>query len=188
MISNLCAQSIYTPYAFTNFVGQPGVEGWLDETGTAGRLHTPHGVAVDPAGNVFIADTFNHVIRKVTPAGVMTNTIRKMAPVRTNWVITTLAGCPTGPVGTNDGPGIAARFDGPFGITASQGNIFVADSGNKTIRKLTPTPTGWEVSTFAGTPKRGGSTDGTGTAALFSAPLGLGSHAVETFTWEIRFA
>src|SRR5204863_3875994 len=85
--------------------------------------------------------------------------------------------CPTCPVGTNDGPGSAARFNGPFGITASQGNVFVADTGNKTIRKLTQTLTGWEVSTFAGRPKIGGSTDGTGPAALFSAPLGLASDA-----------
>jgi hypothetical protein len=105
------------------------------------------------------------------------NTVRKIAPVGTNWVVTTLAGCPTCPLGTNDGPGIAARFNGPFGLTFSKGNVYVTDTGNKTIRKLTPSASGWDVSTFAGKPLVGGYLDGAGTAARFSAPLGLASDA-----------
>lgn len=203
----------------TTFAGTVEETGSAEATGTSARFDALQGLARDSAGNLYVVDRNNDAVRKITPAGVVTtlagvpgfqgssdgigggaqfrqpeelsldeagniyvvehenDTIRKMAPVGTNWVITTLAGCATCPVGTNDGPGLAARFDGPFGITASQGHVFVADSANKTIRKLTQTPTGWEVSTFAGRPKIGGSADGTGSAALFSAPLGLASDA-----------
>ena len=203
----------------TTLAGTMGENGSVDATGPDARFHFPYGVACDPAGNVYTIDRNNTDLRKITPAGVVTtlagvpgvqgsadgtgaaaqfyepeelavdgtgnifvvehanNTVRKIAPVGTNWVVTTLAGCPTCPAGTNDGPGLAARFDGPFGLTISQGAVFVADTGNKTIRKLTPSAAGWTVSTFAGTPKIGGSLDGTGTAALFSAPLGLAADA-----------
>ena len=84
----------------------------------------PYGVAVDSAGNVYVADTSNHTIRKVTPAGV----------------VTTLAGL-AGNSGSADGTGSAARFYLPCGVAVdSAGNVYVADTGNHTIRKVTP---GW---------------------------------------------
>jgi sugar lactone lactonase YvrE len=203
----------------TTRAGTMGENGSVDGAGPDARFHFPYGVACDPAGNVYAIDRNNNDVRKITPAGVVTtlagvpgfqgsedgagataqfyepeevavdgngniyvvehanNTVRKIAPVGTNWVVTTLAGCPTCAVGTNDGPGLEARFNGPFGLTFSGGNVFVTDTGNKTIRKLTPAGAGWEVSTFAGTPKVGGSRDGSGTTALFSAPLGLAADA-----------
>ena len=102
-------QAIYAPYAFTNFVGQPGAEGWLDGTGNGGQLHIPHSVALDVAGNLFVADTFNHAIRKVTPEGVMT----------------TIAGSPPNK-GYGDGVGFAeaASFNSPIGVGAdAAGNL-----------------------------------------------------------------
>ena len=126
-------QAIYAPYAFTNFVGQPGVEGWLDGTGNGGQLHIPHSVALDVAGNLFVADTFNHAIRKVTPEGVMT----------------TIAGSPPNK-GYGDGVGFAeaASFNSPIGVGSdAAGNLYVADNGNQTIRKVTPTGV---VKLFAG--------------------------------------
>ena len=203
----------------TTLAGTMGENGSVDGIGPDARFHFPYGVTCDPAGNIYAIDRNNNDVRKITPAGVVTtfagvpglqgsadgagaaaqfyqpeemafddagniyvvehgnNTVRKIAPVGANWVVTTLAGCPTCPVGTNDGPGIQARFNGPFGLTFSKGNVFVTDTGNKTIRKLTQTAAGWEVSTFAGRPKIGGSQDGSGQAALFSAPLGLAADA-----------
>jgi DNA-binding beta-propeller fold protein YncE len=89
-------------------------------------------VAVDSAGNVYVADTDNSTIRKVTAAGV----------------VTTLAGTAE-MVGSADGPGAAARFNYPTGVAVdSAGNVYVADTDNSTIRKVTPTGT---TTTVAGT-------------------------------------
>jgi sugar lactone lactonase YvrE len=203
----------------TTFAGTMGENGSVDGTGPAARFHFPYGITSDPSGNLYTVDRSNDDVRKITPEGVVTtfagiagiqgsadgkgaaaqfyepeelaldgqgnifvvehanNTVRKIAPNGTNWVITTVAGCATCDPGTNDGPGLEARFDGPFGLTLSQGNIFVADTGNKNIRKLTETAGGWEVSTFAGNIKIPGVVDGSGTAATFSAPLGLAADS-----------
>ena len=67
--------------------------------GTEARFNYPFGIAVDGTGNAYVADTYNHSIRKVTPGGV----------------VTTLAGTP-GVSGTNNGTGTAAKFNEPFGL------------------------------------------------------------------------
>ena len=146
------AQTSYEPYAFTTYAGV--AQGATDGTGSAARFRIPSGTAVDSAGNVYVADTNNHTIRKITPAGV----------------VTTLAGTP-GVFGFNDGTGAAAQFDYPQDVAVDgSGNVFVADTGNDTIRKITP---GGVVTTFAGTPTVVGSKDGTGTGALFNGPFSL---------------
>ena len=148
------AQSIYaTPYAFTNFAGLAGAQGYMDDTGSAARFFHPEGLALDSAGNVYVGDE-NNVIRIITPAGV----------------VTTLAGNPGVP-GSADGQGSAAGFYGPDGVAVdSATNVYVADYFNHTIRKIDPAG---NVTTLAGSPGVHGSADGQGSAALFYYPYGV---------------
>jgi sugar lactone lactonase YvrE len=140
------AQANYaTPYTFITLAGNTGY-GSADGTGSAAQFAFPCSAAVDSAGNVYVADTVN-------------STIRKMTPVGTNWVVTTVAGL-AGCTGTNDGTGSAARFYYPNGVAVdSAGNVYVADTYNYTIRKLTPVGTNWVVTTLAGLPGHAGSTE-----------------------------
>src|SRR6266550_4636243 len=146
------AQSTYEPYSFATFAGLP--PGTADGTGSAARFNSPSGVAVDSAGNTYVADTVNSTIRKITPAGV----------------VTTFAGM-AGSTGSANGTGNAARFNGPVAVAIdSVGNIFVADTNNHTIRKITPARV---VSTFAGSAGNDGSANGTGSTARFGFPSAL---------------
>jgi sugar lactone lactonase YvrE len=138
----------------TTVAGLAGVSGSTDGTGSAARFNGPFRLTVDTAGVLYVADTGNHLIRKVTPAGI----------------VTTLAGR-AGVSGSADGVGTNAMFYAPEGIVVdSSGNAFVADDGNHTIRKITP---GRVVSVFAGTTGTPGNADGVGTAASFAFPYGL---------------
>jgi streptogramin lyase len=129
-----------------------GSSGFVNGTGTGASFYIPQGVAVDSSGNVFVGDTYNHAIRKITPAGV----------------VSTLAG--NGSVGFVNGTGTAASFNWPQGVAVdSSGNVFVADKFNNAIRKITPAGV---VSTFAGGGP-GGLSNGTGTGASFYIPTGV---------------
>jgi hypothetical protein len=137
----------------TTLAGTAGSSGSADGTGAAARFNKPFGVAVDGAGNVFVADYYNNTIRKITPSGV----------------VTTLAGS-AGLSGSADGTGAVARFN-PLGVAVDgAGNVFVADTSNNTIRKITPAGV---VTTLAGTAGSSGSADGTGAAARFYGPMGV---------------
>jgi sugar lactone lactonase YvrE len=126
----------------------------VDGTGGAARFNFPTGMAVDSAGNVYVADQRNETIRKITPTGV----------------VTTLAGT-AGMVGSADGTGAAARFHNPFGVAVDGvGNVYVADNGNSTIRKVTAAGI---VTTVAGTAGMVGKADGIGAAARFYDPTGV---------------
>jgi sugar lactone lactonase YvrE len=134
--------------------GLDGSTGSADGVGTAARFNGPAGVAVDGAGTIYVADTGNHTIRTITPAGV----------------VSTLAGL-AGQSGGTDGTGAAARFNGPAGIAVDlTGTVYVADTGNHTIRRITPSG---EVSTPAGLAGAAGSADGSGSVARFSSPRRL---------------
>ena len=141
----------------STLAGSSSVAGSADGTGTEARFYAPEGVAVDPAGNVYVSDTGNHKIRKITPAGV----------------VSTLAGA--GVSGYADGTGETARFREPSGIAAdATGNVYVADWGNHAIRKITPAGV---VTTFAGSGGVLGDADGTGSAARFQLPSGVAVDA-----------
>lgn len=130
--------------------GTPGI---VDGTGTAARFNSPHGVAVDADGNVYVADTSNHRIRRITPSGV----------------VTTLAGSIDG---YNDATGLDARFSFPYDVAVdTAGNVLVADAGNHRIRRITPSRV---VTTVAGSTS--GFANGTGAAARFNFPRGVAVH------------
>src|SRR5579863_1953739 len=137
----------------TTIAGQPGAAGSNDGIGNAASFNAPGGVAVDATGNVYVADTGNDTIRKITPAGV----------------VSTIAGTPSLP-GSTDGTAGAALFNAPAGIVATGGNLYVADTGNSTIRQISLTGV---VTTLAGTPGVTGAADGTGAAAQFANPEGI---------------
>ena len=154
-----------TNWVTTTIAGLAEHDGIADGTNSVARFEWPYGVAVDADGNVYVADTLNHTIRKIVPVG-------------TNWVTSTIAGS-SGHHGTTDGTNSAARFYQPYGVAVdSGGNLYVADMANDTIRKITPVGTNWVVSTIAGQALNHGSTDGTNNAALFYSPYGvaLDSH------------
>jgi len=270
----LAAQTIYTPYHFITIAGTAGVHGSADGVGSAARFYSPEGVAVDKSGNVYVTDTANNSIRKITPA---------VASGVTIWTVTTLAGAAeqisspvaiqvdgggnvnlggtgnvyvqqtgapeqigeylqitqagvvtnlgsggnytaavdangnsysgkddditenftTGStlgiaggsfiVGSADGPGANATFYdthnggvgaktlGPDVAVDASGNVYVADTYNNEIRKVTPSAGGgittWSVTTLGGIAGVAGNSDGTGSAALFDTPFGIAADA-----------
>jgi sugar lactone lactonase YvrE len=146
----------------STFAGSPGEPGAGDGVGSAARFRSPSGIAVDSAGTVYVADTGNHTIRRITPAGV----------------VTTLAGN-AGISGSNDGVGAAARLRLPRGLAVSTASgVLVADTGNHTVRRIDPNTA--QVLTIAGVAGVRGAADGAPTAARFNEPtaVALGSGAV----------
>ncbi len=138
----------------TTLAGSVNGNGIADGTGTAARFFSPSGVAADAAGNVYVADTGNHLIRKISPAGVVT----KLAGIALT-------------VGSADGPASSATFNYPSGIVVDgSGAVYVADNGSHTIRRI---GTDGVVGTFAGSPGVAGSADGSGTGARFNHPRSL---------------
>ncbi|WP_412850405.1 T9SS type A sorting domain-containing protein [Chryseobacterium sp. PMSZPI] len=137
----------------TTFAGS--TEGNANGTGTTAQFSNPMGICKDAAGNLYVADTYNRSIRKITPQGQ----------------VTTLAG--SGTYGNADGAGTAAQFGRPTGITVDNaGNVYVVDTSNERIRKITPQGL---VTTLAGS--SAGYAEGTGAAAQFNRPEGI---AVDT--------
>jgi NHL repeat-containing protein len=129
--------------------------GYQDATGVMAKFDNPNGIAADAAGNLFVADSSNDLIRRVVVA---------------TGAVTTLAGG-VGQAGRVDAVGTAARFNQPRGLAVDgNGNLYVADMGNSCIRVVKIATAG--VTTLAGT-GLAGSTDGIGTAAAFDSPRGV---------------
>lgn len=144
-----------TPNGLVSTVaGQPYTPGFQDGIANNALFNDIQDLVVDQAGNIYVADYANWVIRKVTPAGV----------------VSTLAGSP-GTFGYADGLGSSAMFNGVTGLAIdAAGNIYASDLGAHTIRKITPLGL---VTTIAGTAGFAGSLDGIGTASRFSGPGGI---------------
>jgi hypothetical protein len=157
-----------TDWVVTTLAGAAGQSGGVN----GGLFAYPSDVSVDNAGNVYVADTYNHTIRKINQAGA----------------VTTVAGN-AGQIGANDGSGSVARFYYPSGVAVdSSYNIYVADTYNHTIRKINA----GAVSTLAGSAGYSGNVDGTGSAARFWAPNGVAVdgaanvYVADTFNNTIR--
>lgn len=170
---NNAIRKITAAGAVITLAGNASASGSADGSGTSASFNGPQGVAVDAAGNLYVADTGNHTIRKLTPAGT----------------VSTLAGA-AGAAGSADGTGPVARFNTPSDLTTdTAGNLYVADTGNNTVRKLTPAGV---ASTLAGSAAVFGSTDGSAATALFNTPSGAAADAAgnlyiaDTFNNTIR--
>lgn len=124
-------------------------KGYRDADGAGAQFNSPYGVAVDQELNVYVADTYNHRIRRISPGGE----------------VSTVAG--SGTAGFRDGTGFQAQFNLPFSLDVDDlGNVYVADAGNHRIRKISPLGA---VTTVAGT-GTAGRVDGEALQARFSIP------------------
>jgi streptogramin lyase len=145
----------------TTVAGMPRIAGTNDGLGSAAGFNYPNGVAVDIAGNLYVADYSSSTIRKVTPVG-------------TNWLVTTLAGQALSS-GWVDRTGSAARFGYTGGVAVDgAGNVYVADVFNQVIRRVTPAG---RVTTLAGKPGQDLKADGPGSDAGFWEPFGVAVDA-----------
>lgn len=146
----------YQPTEIETTIAGGNTSGSANGIGPAATFFQPNGIAVDPAGNLYVADQNNNLIRKITPAGL----------------VSTFAG--SGVAGSADGTGTAASFNFPTGIAIDgAGNVYVSDMISGLIRKITPSGV---VSTLAGSGLRQ-AVNGTGKAASFSNPVGLAVDA-----------
>lgn len=147
----------------STFAGLAGSSGGTDATGNAARFNYPAGITSD-GSNLYVADMYNCSIRKI---------------VITSGVVSTLAG---GSCGSADGTSTAASFSWPAALSYDNGNLYVADSGNQTIRKIVINTA--MVSTFAGTAGSKGNTDASGSTARFQSPAGITSDGTRLFVTD----
>ena len=148
-----------TPAGIISTVAGSGISGYTGDGGaaTAARIFCPNGgVAIDPSGNLYIADNSNNRIRKVSTSGI----------------ITTFAGNGTSGYSGDGGAATAAELAGPrYILFDAAGNLYISDYGNNRIRKVTPSGI---ISTFAGNGTSGYTGDGgAATAAEINAPRGI---------------
>jgi DNA-binding beta-propeller fold protein YncE len=169
--NNTIRQIVIATGQVTTFAGTAGVQGSGDYTGAAASFWSPLGITTDGI-NLYVTDSGNDTIRQIVIA---------------TGQVTTLAGI-AGRVGTagsslsSDGTGSLARFYGPYGITTDGENLYVADSGNDTIRQIIIT-TG-QVTTLAGTPTVAGFTDGKSSVAKFHNPRGITSDGTNLYVMD----
>jgi len=166
-------------WAVTTIAGQPGTTGSADGTNNQAQFNAPASLAIDGAGNLYVADSKNNEIRKVTHL------------TGTNWVVTTVAGRSSAS-GNTDALGTNATFYSPSGITVdAAGTLYVADSYNDLIRAISPLGA---VTTLAGAYFTDGTNDGFNTAANFQVPYGItidangNLYVADTFNQTIRVA
>jgi sugar lactone lactonase YvrE len=158
-------------YGLTYTLAGNGAVGSGNGPALTASFNQPFGIAVDGVGNIYISDTYNNIIRKMTPDGT----------------VALLAG--SGAAGSADGQGTAASFNQPAGIAVDlAGNLYVADQGNSKIRKITP---GGLVSTYAGNGTIG-NVNGNANLSTFYFPQGVAVDVIgnvyvaDTYNQEIR--
>jgi sugar lactone lactonase YvrE len=154
-VYNSTIRKVTSAGVVTTLAGQTGVFGKVDGTGKVAQFNAPVCVAVDDADDVYVADFLNNAIRKVTATGV----------------VTTMAGQRIYRTGSADGTGRTAQFSHPCGLAVDKaGNVYVADTDNQTIRRITPDGV---VSTLAGLTGHAGNADGTSDTARFACPISI---------------
>jgi sugar lactone lactonase YvrE len=183
----------------TNLAGQPFITGNVNAQGTNALFSYPTGIAADSAGNLYVADSQNRLIRKIdtgnnvttVPTGAyafnqptavavdiynniwVADTSSDVICMISNGVVTVVAGA-AGQTGTNDSlTATSARFRSPSGLLANNNGLYISDTGNNTIRSLSLTNGAYAVQTFAGIPGHAGLVDGALSVALFNGPAGL---------------
>jgi DNA-binding beta-propeller fold protein YncE len=140
-------------------------EGYANGNGSVARFTTPEGLAIDAVGNLYCSERGNRLRRLVWTGGDPS--------IATNWHVTSIAGSEFGTAGDTDGQGWWAHFRNPQGLACDlAGNIYLADSGNHRIRKVTPAG---NVTTFAGS--TAGYQDGVGSGAQFNNPVDVSVDA-----------
>lgn len=143
----------------TLFAGALDNAGYTDGAPAVAQFRAPRALVQDAAGNTYVADTGNHAIRKIAPDGTVAH----------------YAGLATQP-GSDDGAAATARFTSPQGMALDvAGNLYVADTGNHTIRRIS---TAGVVTTFAGAAGRQGAVNGPAAMARFDAPRALAFDAM----------
>ena len=150
-----------------------GKAGYAEGSGLRAQFDTPRGIAVDEAGDLYVADTFNHRIRKISGSAV-----------------TTIAGGgPSGAAGGDfvDGTTTMARFNHPYSVAVAAGKVFVADTFNHRIRRIDNS----QVRTLAGTGQKG-FLDGSLSSAKFNQPQavatadGVTLYVADSFNDRLR--
>lgn len=136
----------------SSIAGTPLIPGHVDGPALSTQFKTPFGVTALADGSLLVADTYNHVIRKISASGT----------------VTTVAGI-SGVPGSLDGPSSQALFLHPCAIVIAPGGTLYVTDANNLVRRLTPNASGYTVSTIAGTALVGGNVDGQGAAARFGA-------------------
>jgi len=172
-----------TPSGTITTLAGSGAHGSANGPGATASFNGPYGMVIDASGNLYVADPANSMVRKITPAGVVSTLTSNfngpdvaldaagnlygvegnmVVRISAAGVVTTLAG--SAAQGSANGTGAAASFYSPNGVTVdASGNVYVTDSGNNLVRKITQAGV---VTTLAGSGANG-ATDSTGTAASF---------------------
>lgn len=203
-----------TPAGVVSTLAGSGTQGYSNGTGAAASFFNASDLATDAAGNIYVADTYNNVVRKVTPAGVVTTYAssslfnggvqgvgvdaagnvyvsetgdHRILKIATNGSVTVFAG--SGVAGWADGQGTAAQFRNPEAIAVDgSGNLYVADTNNHRIRKISPSG---NVTTVAGAGTAGFLDNVSAATAQFNHPqevalFGGKIYVVDSFNLRIR--
>jgi sugar lactone lactonase YvrE len=151
-----------TPAGLTSTIAGSGALGYLNGPASTAQFYSPAGIVVDAQGNVYVSDFGNNMIRKITPAGVVSNYAGTGVPGYRNGAADTSH--------LQSKTDSLAQFNNPQGLAIdAAGNIYVADRGNNVVRKIM---TNGRTVTMAGS-KTAGYIDATGATALFHGPTGV---------------